>query len=165
MPGFPYSIDNRWKTISGLPKLTDGSVRLTVAGFKLIYDTDDGSFVFDKDFYGKQTTNEAKIINSIGDRSIARAEYTSILGKLQQGLIGDVPCNVEWSNSRRIDTTRRDTCVHFSAASNGDIFVIFAAIPKKYETWYYIQLSPDGKCTCVNLLVRLFAFCLLKVCF
>ncbi|XP_078598221.1 uncharacterized protein LOC144874190 [Branchiostoma floridae x Branchiostoma japonicum] len=57
---------------------------------------------------------------------------------------GDVPCNVKWSNAHRLDPTTGGKCIHFTAASEGDIFVVFAGIPQKHETWLYVQISPEG---------------------
>eukprot|EP00058_Branchiostoma_floridae_P014109 XP_002599597.1 hypothetical protein BRAFLDRAFT_77695 [Branchiostoma floridae] len=58
--------------------------------------------------------------------------------------VGDVPCSLYWSNAHRFDPTDGGKCIHFTAASEGDIFVVFASIPQNHETWVYIQISPEG---------------------
>lgn len=109
-----------------------------------MYDATTGFFKFDNTFYDEKDSYEGNITKSFRNRDIARAEYRNILRVLEEDHVGQVPCNVKWSNSRRIDPTQSDSCVHFSGASNGDIFVIFASIPKDYTTWYYLQISPKG---------------------
>ena len=60
-------------------------------------------------------------------------------------VIGYLPCNVKWSNVLRFDPSSREgKCLHFSAASKGTIFVVFAAVPNDKNTWYYVQISPYG---------------------
>lgn len=54
------------------------------------------------------------------------------------------PCNVRWSNALRFDPTDGGgKCLHFTAASEGPIFVVFAALPKDKSTWYYVQITPQ----------------------
>ncbi|KAI8477796.1 hypothetical protein Bbelb_411290 [Branchiostoma belcheri] len=58
--------------------------------------------------------------------------------------VGAVPCCLQWTNAHRLDPTDGGKCIHFTAASEGDIFVVFASIPQNHETWIYIQISPEG---------------------
>ncbi|PAA55510.1 hypothetical protein BOX15_Mlig022132g2 [Macrostomum lignano] len=55
-----------------------------------------------------------------------------------------LPCNIRWLNSHRLDPKKQENCIHFTAASEGDIFVIFSAIPKDHTTWYYLQINSEG---------------------
>ncbi|XP_078358108.1 uncharacterized protein LOC144642883 isoform X1 [Oculina patagonica] len=53
-----------------------------------------------------------------------------------------IPCNVKWSNALRLDpTTTGGRCLHFTASSAGDIFVVFATVPSRSTTWYYVQIG------------------------
>nr|XP_058962420.1 uncharacterized protein LOC131789342 [Pocillopora verrucosa] len=52
------------------------------------------------------------------------------------------PCNVKWSNALRLDpTTTGGRCLHFTASSAGDFFVVFATIPSRRSSWYYVQIG------------------------
>jgi len=53
------------------------------------------------------------------------------------------PCDIRWSNALRFDPTDGGgKCLHFTAASEGAIFVVFAALPKDRSTWYYVEITP-----------------------
>ena len=51
---------------------------------------------------------------------------------------------MKWSNALRFDPTGEGRCLHFTASTKGTVFVIFSAIPKDKDTWYYVQISPYG---------------------
>ena len=54
------------------------------------------------------------------------------------------PCNVKWSNSLRFDPTDSNgKCLHFTAATEGSLFVIFSTLPKDNSTWYYTEITPE----------------------
>ena len=55
-----------------------------------------------------------------------------------------MPCNVKFSNAHMFNPKSDDHCIKFTATSDGDIFLIFAAIPKYHNTWYHIQIDPHG---------------------
>ena len=57
---------------------------------------------------------------------------------------GMVPCNVKWSNNLVLDMSKSHSCINFMSSTQGDIFVIFAEIPKDHTTWYYVQINPNG---------------------
>ena len=53
------------------------------------------------------------------------------------------PCNVKWSNNLRFDPTDSNgKCLHFSAITEGSIFVAFSALPKDKSSWYYTEITP-----------------------
>ena len=56
------------------------------------------------------------------------------------------PCNVKWSNPLRFDPNdpMSDKCVHFTAFAQGTVYVVFASIPTKKQTWYYVEISTNG---------------------
>ena len=56
-----------------------------------------------------------------------------------------IPCNVKWSNALRFDpTTTGGRCLHFTASSAGDMFVVFAAVPRQLQTWYSVQIGVEN---------------------
>ncbi|XP_035699632.1 uncharacterized protein LOC118432207 [Branchiostoma floridae] len=151
--------DNKWFSIrtGGVPHLFDGynnggsndvnGHKVSVQGLVMTYSEETGVLtVTESDFEAsKQVVPE--LPDWVKGQAVARAEYKSLLKHLsnqQRVTSGDAPCNIKWSNAHRIDPTGRGKCIHFTSASEGDIFVVFAGIPRNYETWLYIQISPEG---------------------
>eukprot|EP00058_Branchiostoma_floridae_P020867 XP_002606357.1 hypothetical protein BRAFLDRAFT_67600 [Branchiostoma floridae] len=151
--------DNKWFSIrtGGVPHLFDGynnggsndvnGHKVSVRGLVMTYSEETGVLtVTESDFEAsKQVVPE--LPDWVKGQAVARTEYKSLLKHLsnqQRVTSGDAPCNIKWSNAHRIDPTGRGKCIHFTAASEGDIFVVFAGIPRNYETWLYIQISPEG---------------------
>ena len=85
----------------------------------LVYLPDKGLFKFDKEYYSKLSTYEANVTMSFGDHYIATCEPNNVLTNLDENKLGEVPCDVKWSNSHRIDPSANTSCIHFSAASEG----------------------------------------------
>ena len=55
------------------------------------------------------------------------------------------PCNVKFTNAHKMNPARQGgTCIKFTGASEGDIFVVFASIPSDHNTWYHVQITPSG---------------------
>ncbi|XP_035696833.1 uncharacterized protein LOC118430231 [Branchiostoma floridae] len=120
--------------------------KVSVQGLVMTYTEETGVFtVTDADFEAS-----APIVQDLPDwiksLDVARAEYKKLLSHLSKksDTVGDVPCSIHWSNAHRFDPTNGGKCIHFTAASEGDIFVVFASIPQNHETWIYIQISPGG---------------------
>eukprot|EP00058_Branchiostoma_floridae_P003059 XP_002588547.1 hypothetical protein BRAFLDRAFT_122359 [Branchiostoma floridae] len=120
--------------------------KVSVQGLVMTYSEETGVFtVTDDDFEAS-----APIVQDLPDwikgREVARAEFKKLLSHLSKktDTVGDVPCSIHWSNAHRFDPTNGGKCIHFTAASEGDIFVVFASIPQNHETWVYIQISPEG---------------------
>eukprot|EP00058_Branchiostoma_floridae_P002515 XP_002588003.1 hypothetical protein BRAFLDRAFT_125400 [Branchiostoma floridae] len=86
------------------------------------------------------------IVNSV----VGRVEYVSPLEHSQSnsGALANIleaPCEVKWSNSYQIKPAEEGgKCLYFVAASKGDIFVVFSAIPRDKTTWYHLQISFQG---------------------
>ena len=54
------------------------------------------------------------------------------------------PCNVKWSNALRFDPTDSGgKCLHFTAATEGSLFVVFSTLPKDKTSWYYTEITPE----------------------
>ena len=92
---------------------------ICVAGMILRYFPSKGLFKFDKKHYDQQNTNFANLTKSFGNHYIATCELPNVLTNLEQNKLGEVPCNIKWSNSHRIDPNAKTSCIHFSAASQG----------------------------------------------
>lgn len=69
---------------------------------------------------------------------------TASLEFLQKQKRVAIPCNVKWLNSHRLDPAKTVNCIHFTAATEGDLFVVFSSIPRDHTTWYYLQISTEG---------------------
>ena len=95
--------------------------RICVAGIILEYIPEKGLFRFDQRYYKQQHTYLANVTKSFGDHYIAVCKPDNVLTNLKQGKLGEVPCNVKWTNSHRIDPNADHSCIHFSAASKGKI--------------------------------------------
>eukprot|EP00058_Branchiostoma_floridae_P021794 XP_002607284.1 hypothetical protein BRAFLDRAFT_88232 [Branchiostoma floridae] len=120
--------------------------KVSVQGLVMTYNEETGVFtVTDEDFEAS-----APLVQDLPDwiksNDLARAEYKKLLSHLSKKseTVGDVPCSIHWTNAHRFDPTNGGKCIHFTAASEGDIFVVFASIPQNHETWVYIQISPGG---------------------
>ncbi|XP_019614665.1 PREDICTED: uncharacterized protein LOC109462550 [Branchiostoma belcheri] len=151
--------DNKWYSVrtGNIPHLYDGynngnsndvnGNKVSVQGLVLTYDGETGILtVGDTDFEASKQAVPG-LPDWVKGRAVARVEYKSLLKHLSNQKTetnGDAPCNIKWSNAHRIDPTDGGKCIHFTAASEGDIFVVFAGIPRNYETWLYIQISPEG---------------------
>lgn len=54
------------------------------------------------------------------------------------------PCNVKWSNALRFDPTdKKGKCIHFTATTEGSLFLVFSTVPKNKNSWYYIEIAPE----------------------
>ncbi|CAH1224577.1 Hypp18 [Branchiostoma lanceolatum] len=120
--------------------------KVSVQGLAMTYDEQTGVFTVTDDDFEASAPLIPDLPNWIKGRDIARAEYKKLLDHLSQKseTVGDVPCGIHWSNAHRFDPTDGGKCIHFTAASEGDIFVVFASIPQNHETWIYIHISPEG---------------------
>ncbi|XP_078617063.1 uncharacterized protein LOC144885162 [Branchiostoma floridae x Branchiostoma japonicum] len=151
-------IDHVWFTTrkGSVPHLYDGyenggsndakGTKVSVHGLVMTYIEERGVFIVTDDDFKASAAIYPHLPEWIKGRKIGRAEYKKLLNHLSQktDTIGNVPCSMHWSNAHRLDPTDGGKCIHFTAASEGDIFVVFASIPQNHETWVYIQISPDG---------------------
>lgn len=81
---------------------------------------------------------------ALAGRELGRAVTDfSVLADRRETL-QDPPCNVKWSNALRFDPTEtKGKCLHFTASSEGNIFVVFATLPVDKTSWYYIKITPQ----------------------
>ncbi|KAJ7378596.1 hypothetical protein OS493_021896 [Desmophyllum pertusum] len=79
------------------------------------------------------------------DVLMARVEWPESRVFDLREVIGYLPCNVKWANAMRFDPSDTEgKCLHFTASSKGNLFVIFSAIPDDKDSWYYVEISPRG---------------------
>ncbi|XP_019620680.1 PREDICTED: uncharacterized protein LOC109467177 [Branchiostoma belcheri] len=124
----------------------DQAKKVSVQGLVMTYDEGTGVFTVTEDDFNASVTLLTDLPDWVKGRDVARAEYKQLLNHLSQksDTVGDVPCSIQWTNAHRFDPTDGGKCIHFTAASEGDIFVVFASIPQNHETWIYVQITPEG---------------------
>ncbi|XP_019630644.1 PREDICTED: uncharacterized protein LOC109474722 [Branchiostoma belcheri] len=120
--------------------------KVSVQGLVMTYTEGTGVFTVTDDDFKASVSILPDLPQWIKGRKVARAEYKKLLNHLGRKMdtMGDVPCSIQWSNAHNFNPNGKGKCIHFTAASEGDIFVVFASIPQNHETWIYIQISPEG---------------------
>ncbi|PAA75732.1 hypothetical protein BOX15_Mlig017717g9 [Macrostomum lignano] len=109
----------------------------------LTYENNTGFFYIDHNDFSASKRRNPLIPGWMSGLTVARASSLSI-SKDPASTPESVPCNVKWLNSHRLDPSKNESCLHFTAATEGDIFVIFASIPRDQSTWYYLQINAEG---------------------
>ncbi|CAH1802433.1 unnamed protein product, partial [Owenia fusiformis] len=124
--------------------------RISVKGLLMTYDENNGMLTITNNDYTVMKAEGITILQKLVGRPIARVES---LPKSKEdksskedttSLKVALPCNVKWSNVHSFRPTEEGSCVKFTAASSGDIFVVFALIPSNKDTWYTVQISTDS---------------------
>ncbi|XP_078666604.1 uncharacterized protein LOC144908685 [Branchiostoma floridae x Branchiostoma belcheri] len=148
---------NKWLTIRDgfAPHLYDGHdngdsgditrKKISVGGLVMSYDEASGYLTVTEDDFDASALVIPDLPAWCKGLTIARAEHLSLLQHFSSHpteAVGYMPCNIKWSNAHRIDPTDGGKCIHFTAASEGDIFVVFAGVPRDRETWVYLEISP-----------------------
>ncbi|XP_035660233.1 uncharacterized protein LOC118404941 [Branchiostoma floridae] len=125
-------------------------MKVSCFGFVMTYHERTGKFYVTVDDLKASMKYLDKFPRNIVNAIVARAEYISPLEHSQSNSgalasILEAPCNVKWSNSYQIKPAEEGgRCLYFVAASEGDIFVVFSAIPRDKTTWYHLQISFQG---------------------
>ncbi|KAI8489136.1 hypothetical protein Bbelb_331210 [Branchiostoma belcheri] len=124
--------------------------KVSCFGFVMTYQEASGTFVVTQQDQDASTQALGQLRRSYVGWTVARAEYVSPLEHAQAkgdalSSIVEAPCSVKWSNSYQIKPAEEGgRCLYFVAASAGDIFVVFSAIPRDVSTWYHLQISYQG---------------------
>ncbi|XP_078614745.1 uncharacterized protein LOC144883920 isoform X1 [Branchiostoma floridae x Branchiostoma japonicum] len=122
--------------------------KISVGGLVMTYDGATGLLSVTQEDFEASSAAITDLPAWLNGMTIARAQHKSLLeehsNQPTRGTRGAMPCNIKWSNFNRIDPTQGGKCVHFTAASAGNIYVVFAGVPRKQDTWLYLQISPDG---------------------
>ncbi|XP_064609751.1 uncharacterized protein LOC135473788 [Liolophura sinensis] len=123
--------------------------KISVRGLVLKYNSVTGLLSLDSTEFEASKAVIPHLSVALKGAIVGRVEYVSMLQQIQQHKnefgVGTSPCNVVWSNAHRFNPAIvGGRCVSFTAVCMGDIFVVFSAIPRDKNTWYYVQISPDG---------------------
>ena len=118
---------------------------ICILGMLLTYNEQSGFLTLTKEDLEVSKESFPKLTDNIIGTRIAHVEWPSDHIFQLETVVGYLPCNVKWSNVLRFDPSNDEgKCLHFTATSQGTIFVIFAAVPNNKNTWYYVQISPYG---------------------
>ncbi|KAI8490960.1 hypothetical protein Bbelb_313790 [Branchiostoma belcheri] len=119
-----------------IPNFLNGRAMLhiSVGGLVMTYEEQTGVFTVMQEDFNASLEEIPQLNNWIKGKRVARADSGG----------GQMPCNLKWSNAHRIDPTDGGKCIHFTAASKGDIFVVFAGIPDDHETWITLEISTSA---------------------
>ena len=148
---FTTDQDGKFHMFSGYRNGKSGELenhKLSVFGLVLNYNSKYGSLEL-----SEADLKESKKIypnlreNQVGfplARVIVLEDNASIGQKRSSALKPSNLCNVKWSNALRLDpTTGGGRCLQFTASSAGDFFVVFATLPTKPSTWYYVRIGTE----------------------
>eukprot|EP00058_Branchiostoma_floridae_P001424 XP_002586912.1 hypothetical protein BRAFLDRAFT_105134 [Branchiostoma floridae] len=135
---------------SWLELINGDTYKVSCFGFVMTYHEDSGKLVVTVDDWKASYKELGRISRFLVNSIVARVEYISPLEHSQSSRsalasILEAPCEVKWSNSYQIKPAEEGgKCLYFVAASAGDIFVVFSAIPRDKTTWYHLQISFQG---------------------
>ncbi|XP_066266192.1 uncharacterized protein [Branchiostoma lanceolatum] len=124
--------------------------KVSCFGFVMTYEEATGTFLVTTQDQEASSQVLKDLPRNYANSNVARAEYVSPLEHSQAkggalASIVEAPCTVKWSNSYQIKPAEEGgRCLYFVAASAGDIFVVFSAIPRDKTTWYHLQISFEG---------------------
>ena len=119
--------------------------KICILGLLLTYNEDSGFLTLAKEDLEFSKESFPKLTDNMIGKLIGHVEWPSDHIFQLDTVVGYLPCNVKWSNALRFDPSNDEgKCLHFTASSQGTIFVIFAAVPNNKDTWYYVQISPYG---------------------
>jgi hypothetical protein len=114
--------------------------KVCLRGLILTYDDGTGLFRVAADDFWRAKTSMPELPNWLMESTVAKVEKA--VDDISQQV--RMPCKVKWLNSNKLDPVRKVSCVHFTASSDGDVFVLFAAIPKNRSTWSSLRISTEG---------------------
>ena len=57
-----------------------------------------------------------------------------------------LPCRLKWSNNLMMVLSKNDAgkCLKFTAATDGEVFIVIASTPSNQKTWYTVQITTRG---------------------
>ncbi|XP_078353427.1 uncharacterized protein LOC144638119 [Oculina patagonica] len=123
----------------------EGENKICILGLTLEYYSDSGFLRLAAEDLEINKMNYKSLRQADVGRLFAHVEWTQDHAFRFQEVVGYLPCNVKWSNALRFDPSNtQGKCLHFTAVSEGTIFVVFAAVPNDRDTWYYVEISPFG---------------------
>ncbi|CAH1802429.1 unnamed protein product, partial [Owenia fusiformis] len=107
--------------------------RISVNGLLMTYNENNGMFMITNNDFTVMKADSITISDKLVGRLIARVELLSksTKDKSNKDITSSkvaLPCEVTWSNVHSLNPTEEGSCVKFTGASAGDIFVVFALI-------------------------------------
>ena len=119
--------------------------KISILGLVLTFNEAQGTLSLSPEDYSESKTFFQNLGENMLGIPLARLEMLDEKA-VKRGVIpagGPIsPCKVYWSNALRLDPTdSQGKCLHFTASTEGTIFVVFAALPKVNTTWYTIEIS------------------------
>lgn len=125
--------------------------KISVLGLVLTYNQNTGGLDLLADDLKDSKTFYPKIPYFLVGRTLAQivpeksdASKHAIKRQGQSSSALSQPCNVVFSNALRFDPTdTKGKCLHFTASTEGGIFLVFSALPRDHSSWYYTEITPQ----------------------
>ena len=119
--------------------------KVSINGLVMTYQESKGHLILSQYDYNVSRSVFPELGQHLVDQALARVSWASGGPSKRSGnAANEEPCSVKWSNALRLDPTVQDgICLHFTASTAGDIFVVFAAIPSNDATWYTVRIGTD----------------------
>ena len=145
---FTSNSDGKFHLYSGYNKGLSGnpaSRKISIMGLILTYNEKDGSLVLNPCDFRQSKKVYPTIPRDLKGQTLGYVVGT--LGDSSSKKSSTEPheiCNVKWSNSLRFDPRDQGgKCLHFTASTDGEIFLVFSIIPSKKSTWYYVHIGKE----------------------
>ncbi|XP_064604274.1 scavenger receptor cysteine-rich domain superfamily protein-like isoform X1 [Liolophura sinensis] len=122
---------------------------MSIRGLVLDYEVKSGLLYLTEDSFTESRKVLPNLPESLRGLPLAKVEAISRFHEIEEHKdkygVGAIPCNLAWFKRLSFERfSKHDTCVFFTAASEGDIFIVFSVIPRDRTTWYYLQIGPQG---------------------
>ena len=120
--------------------------KVSILGLVLSYNEVDGTLDLLASDFEESKKFFPTLTEEMKGAKLARAELPDekATKRSSDTVTAEEPCQVRWSNALRFDPTDTEgKCLHFTASSDGTIFVVFAALPKNHDSRYYVEISPE----------------------
>ena len=118
--------------------------RVSIMGLVLTYNEKEGSLALSPSDFQDSKKAFPSLSGDLNGRTIAHVDWASernIFKRQPEPVVAE-PCNVKWSNAFRFDPSDKGgKCLHFTAATSGEIFVVFSTIPSQRSSWYYVHIG------------------------
>jgi hypothetical protein len=99
----------------------------------------------------KQIKNKEKFWSKLWHKVIGVVDYVDPIKSVVRTWdlkFAVLPCQVKWSNNLMMvlpkNTDEDGKCLRFTAATEGELFVIIATTPSDQNTWYIFQITTKG---------------------
>ena len=125
--------------------------KISVLGLVLSYNQNTGGLDLLADDVKDSKTFYPKIPHFLVGRTLAQivpeksnASKHVIKRQGQPSGARNQPCNVVFSNALLFDPTDTNgKCLHFTASTEGSIYLVFSTLPRDHSSWYYTEITPQ----------------------